>query len=111
MPNQYETVTEYPTKKEAKCCCGKAEEAVDKTEAGFEAAAIEVLRTVLPDRIIKFIEVQINLHSKKTKDHRYSPETRAFALSLYHISGKAYIMVSKFFYLPSKSISNIKYQI
>ena len=62
-----------------------------------------MLRTILPARIVKFIEVQIGLHSQKTKGKRYSPEAKAFALSLYHISGKAYRMLSKLFYLPSKS--------
>ncbi|CAB3977246.1 THAP domain-containing 9 [Paramuricea clavata] len=33
---------------------------------------------------------------------RYSNETKSFALSLYHLSGKSYKMVSKLFCLPSK---------
>ena len=68
-----------------------------------------MLRTILPARIVKFIEVQIGLHSQKTKGKRYSPEAKAFALSLYHISGKAYL-ISKLFYLPFKlSYMEVKY--
>lgn len=29
--------------------------------------ALDALRTMLPERIVKFIDVQIDLHSKKTK--------------------------------------------
>ena len=66
-------------------------------------SAISHLRKLLPERIVKFIEMQIKLHGKNKKGRRYSPEIKAFALSLYHISGRAYRLVSKFFYLPSKS--------
>ena len=69
--------------------------------------ALDALRTMLPERIVKFIDVQIDLHSKKNKGKRYTPEMKSFALSLYHMSGKAYRLVSKFFNLPSKrSLSN-----
>ena len=64
---------------------------------------VETLNTLLPERIVNFIEMQIDLHSTKGKGRRYSKEMRAFALSLYHVSGKAYRLVSKLFYLPSKS--------
>jgi transposase-like protein len=56
----------------------------------------------LPERIVKFIESQIDLHAKKSKGRRYSAETRSFALSLYHVSGKTYRLIAKFFNLPSK---------
>ena len=65
--------------------------------------ALEALRTILPDRIVNFINVQVQLHSKKNKGRRYTSESKVFALSLYHISGKAYRLVSKFFHLPCKS--------
>ena len=48
--------------------------------------ALDALRTLLPERVVKFIESQIDLHAKKSKGRRYSAETRSFALSLYHIS-------------------------
>ena len=57
---------------------------------------------MLPERIVKFIDVQIDLHSKKDKGKRYTPEMKSFALLLFHISGKAYRLLSKFFNLPSK---------
>ncbi len=59
--------------------------------------ALDALRTLLPERIVKFIESQIDLHAKKSKGRRYSAETRSFALSLYHVSGKAYRLIAKFF--------------
>ncbi len=65
--------------------------------------ALDALRTMLPERIVKFIDAQIDLHSKKNKGKRYTPEMKSFALSLYHISGKAYRLISKFFNLPSKN--------
>lgn len=58
---------------------------------------------MLPPKIVKFVESQINLHAQKKKGQRYSNETKAFALSLYQLSGKAYKMISKLFCLPSKS--------
>ena len=47
--------------------------------------------------------MQIELFGKKNKGQRYSEEMKAFALSLHHISGKAYQLLKKFFKLPSKS--------
>ena len=66
-------------------------------------AALEVLQAVLPERIIKLIEGQIRLHTRKSGGKRCTPEVKSFAVSLYHASGKAYRLVSKFFQLPSKS--------
>ena len=66
--------------------------------------ALQTLEKLLPAHIVRFIGTQINLHSKKSpKGHRYNSETKAFALTLYHLSGKAYRMISKLFCLPSKS--------
>ena len=45
----------------------------------------------------------MDLHQKKNKGQLYSPEMKAFALSLYYVSGKAYKLLSKFFKLQSKS--------
>ncbi|CAB4034359.1 Transposable element P transposase [Paramuricea clavata] len=63
---------------------------------------LEALQTMLPENIVTFISLQIDLHKKKNK-RQYSPEMKSFALSLYYISGKAYKLLSKFFKLPSKS--------
>ena len=66
--------------------------------------AIQTLGSLLPARLVNFIEVQIDLHTKCSKHgNRYSGQTKAFALSLYHLSGKAYKLISKLFCLPSKS--------
>ena len=60
---------------------------------------MQTLGSVLPARLVKFIEVQIDLHTKCSKHgNRYSGQTKAFALSLYHLSGKAYKLIC----LPSK---------
>ena len=57
----------------------------------------------LPDKVVSFIQIQIKLHACKKKGQRYPSDIKAFALSLYHISGKAYKLLSKLFNLPSKS--------
>lgn len=67
------------------------------------ATALDALRTMLPERMVKFIALQIDIEKKKNKGQRYSKEMKSFALSLFHISGKAYRMVAKFFNLPSRS--------
>ena len=63
---------------------------------------METLRTMLPERIVNFIALQNDLHDRKNKGKRYTPEWKFFALSLYHVSGKAYRLISKFFNLPCK---------
>ena len=66
--------------------------------------AIQTIGTILPAPLVKFIESQIDLHTKSSKHgRRYSNETKAFGLTLFHLSGKAYKIVSKLFCLPSKS--------
>ncbi|CAB4042972.1 Transposable element P transposase [Paramuricea clavata] len=45
----------------------------------------------------------MDLNQKKNTGKLYSPEIKAFALSLYYVSGKAYKLLSKFFKLQSKS--------
>ena len=63
---------------------------------------LSTLRKLLPKQIVDFVEMQIKLHKKRGKGRRYSPELKSFSLSLYHVSGRAYRLLSKFFYLPSK---------
>jgi hypothetical protein len=77
----------------------KSHQSIDKR------TAMETIRTMLPEKIANFVEMQIELHTKANDVHgkRYSEETKVFALSLYHISGKAYRLISKLFYLPSKA--------
>ena len=65
--------------------------------------AIEALKTLLPENLVTFITMQIELFAKKNKGQRYSAEMKTFALSLHHISGKAYRLLAKFFRLPSRS--------
>ncbi len=65
---------------------------------------VNELDTLLPERIVDFIKMQIDLHAKKGKGRRYSKEMIAFALSLYHVSGKAYRLVSKLFLSKSPKV-------
>ena len=66
--------------------------------------ALQILKSFLPVHTVKFIESQIHLHSKRSQHgHRYTSEMKAFALTVYHLSGKAYRMISKIFCMPSKS--------
>ncbi len=53
-------------------------------------AALEMLRTMLPETTVNFIAMQVDLHGKKNKGQRYTNEMKSFALSLFHLSGKAY---------------------
>ncbi len=77
----------------------RSHQPIDKT------TVMETIRTMLPEKIANFVEMQIELHTKAgdVNGKRYSEETKVFALSLYHISGKAYRLISKLFYLPSKA--------
>lgn len=65
--------------------------------------AIDALKTILPENVVNFIGHQIDLNKKKNKGQRYSKEIKSFALSLFHLSGKAYRLVAKLFCLPSRN--------
>ena len=70
-------------------------------------SALDALRTMLPERRVNLLMSKSTCIQKKNKGKRYTPEIKSFALSLFHISGKAYRLLSKFFNLPSKrSLSN-----
>ena len=68
-----------------------------------KATALDVLITMLPERMVKFIALQIDIEKKMNNGQRYPKEMKLFALSLFHVSGKAYRLVAKFFNLPSRS--------
>jgi len=66
--------------------------------------AIKVLETFLPASLIKLIESQVHLFSTPSKNgYRYSSELKAFAITLYHLNGRAYKMLSKHLRLPCKT--------
>jgi hypothetical protein len=65
-----------------------------------KATALDVLRTMLPE-MVKFIALQIDIEKKTNNGQRYPKEMKLFAL--FHVSGKAYRLVAKFFNLPSRS--------
>jgi hypothetical protein len=50
----------------------KGQKAVDRE------GALKTIRTLLPERIANFVEMQMDLHSKLKKGQRYSQETKAF---------------------------------
>ena len=58
--------------------------------------------TISPD-FLAFIKKQVSLALKKKQGRRYDDSFKAWALSLYHISGKAYRFLAKLLNLPSKS--------
>jgi hypothetical protein len=64
---------------------------------------LEIALAKLPENLANFVKMQVNLHSKKKKGRRYSPQLKSLAISIYHASGKAYRMLSKLFILPTKT--------
>lgn len=64
--------------------------------------AFELLEGVIPKEFLAFIKKQINLSLKNKHGKRYDNAYKAWALTLYHVSGKAYRFLAKMFHLPSK---------
>ena len=62
-----------------------------------KSTALESLRTMLPESTVQFISWQIDLLKKKNKGQRYSSEMKSFAVSLFHLGGKAYRSVKEIF--------------
>ena len=73
-----------------------------KPTRGKEETLQEALNR-LPEDLAHFVKMQLELHSRKKKGRRYSPQMKSIAVSLYHASGKAYRVLSKLFILPTKS--------
>jgi hypothetical protein len=65
--------------------------------------ALNMKKKSKPERMVKFIALQIDIEKKKNNGQRYPKEMKSFALSLFHVSRKAYRLVAKFFNLPSQS--------
>ena len=66
-------------------------------------AAIELLDGIVSQKLLDFLHKQVILSLNKRKGRRYDNAFKAWAISLYHISGKAYRFLRKLFNLPSKS--------
>ena len=66
-------------------------------------AAIELLDGIVSQKLLDFLHKQVILSLNKRKGRRYDNAFKAWAISLYHISGKAYRFLRKHFTLPSKS--------
>ena len=70
-----------------------------------EEKALEIALAKLPENLANFVKIQVNLHSKKKKGRRYSPQLKSLAISIYHASGKAYRMLYKIVYFANKNIT------
>ena len=81
----------------------RMKKALEKKKAGKKERSLEEALGELPENLAHFIRMQLNLHRKKAKGRRYSPQMKSIAVSLYHASGKAYRMLSKLFILPTKA--------
>ena len=64
--------------------------------------AFQLLEGAITPELCTFIKKQVSLSSVKKKGRRYDDLYQAMALSLYHISGKAYRFLAQLFKLPSK---------
>ena len=65
--------------------------------------AFKLLEGSISPDFLSFIKKQVALSLKKKKGRRYDDYFKAWALSLYHISGKAYRFLAKLLNLPSKA--------
>ena len=84
----------------------RLEEALKKKKParqGKKDTTLQEALDKLPKNLAHFVSMQLELHSKKKKGRRYSPQMKSIAVSLYHASGKAYRVLSKLFILPTKS--------
>ena len=60
--------------------------------------ALALLEGVVPSELLDFIKTQVHLSDGKTKGRRYVIAFKAWALTLYHISGKAYTSLAKLYH-------------
>ena len=68
-----------------------------KKRKADKSTTLESLSTILPESTVQFISWQIDLLKKKNKGQPYSSEMKSFAVSLFHLSGKAYWSVKEIF--------------
>eukprot|EP00794_Sanderia_malayensis_P009405 gene9405-10393_t len=64
--------------------------------------AFKFLDGLVSQELLSFMKKQVSLCQVKKKGRRYNDSFKALAISIYHISGKAYRFLSKLFSLPSK---------
>ena len=72
------------------------------TRGGKKEQTLQEALSKLPENLAHFVQMQLELHSRKKKGRRYSPQMKSTAVSLYRASGKAYRVLSKLFILPTK---------
>ena len=65
--------------------------------------AFQLLKVVISQNVLDFLQKQVTLSVNRKKGRRYDHAFKAWALTLYHISGKAYRFLEKLLSLPSKS--------
>ena len=64
--------------------------------------ALKLLEGVVSSDLLNFLKTQLKLSCYHSKGRRFDDNFKAWALTLYHISGKAYRFLTKLFNLPSK---------
>ena len=67
------------------------------------AILLNLLRQYLPENLVRFIETQIRVSSKKGSQIRWPNPDKMLALSIFYHSRKAYKLLSRLFKLPSVS--------
>jgi hypothetical protein len=75
----------------------RLEEALKKKKPARQGKKDRTLQEALdklPKNLAHFVRMQLELHSKKKKGRRYSPQMKSIAVSLYHASGKARVCIS-----------------
>ena len=65
--------------------------------------AFQLLKGVISQNLLDFLQKQVTLSVNRKKGRRYDNSFKAWALTLYHISGKAHRFLEKLLSLPSKS--------
>ena len=68
--------------------------------------ALSLFEGVVSPELIDFMEKQVKLSKHRGKGRRYDTAFKAWSLTLYHISGKAYRFLAKLFNLPLKKDTN-----
>ena len=61
----------------------RMKKALEKKKAGKKERSLEEALGELPENLAHFIRMQLNLHRKKAKGRRYSPQMKSIAVSLY----------------------------
>ena len=67
------------------------------------ARILSELSGFLPPQTMEFVKTQVKMSDRSKQGRRWTSKDKMFALSIYYQSQKAYKLLRKIFYLPSKS--------